>query len=540
MNNDVIAAGLASGKWKIHYGEQLHNDLTLDADVVIVGTGAGGGVSAELLSKAGLKVVLLEEGGLRYAQRDFKMREAEAYPTLYQESASRQTKDKGITILQGRTVGGSTTVNWTSSFRTPADTLHYWQEHFGLKGYTVDAMAPWFADAERRLHVSDWTVEPNNNNKMLKAGADRLGIKWASIRRNVNGCMNLGYCGMGCPANAKQSMLITTLPAALDLGASLLTNVRADRLIVEGGKVVAVEASALGNDGIRPNGKKVRVNARQVIVAGGAINSPALLLRSQVPDPHKTLGARTFLHPVPISGAMFPYPIEPYNGAPQSIYSDHFLHTQPIDGPIGYKLEVPPVHPLLAGITITGHGAQHATLMQNFPHLQVALALLRDGFHEQSQGGRVGLRSDGSALLDYPITPFVWDGVRRAYLDMAQIQFEAGASRVLPIHEDANPQGYSSWAEAKAAINRLPLQILRARVVSAHVMGGCGMGSDPKTSVIDADGRHHQLENLWVFDGSAFPTSIGANPQLSIYGLANRQATRLAKALTGKTVSLAS
>jgi choline dehydrogenase-like flavoprotein len=117
---------------------------------------------------------------------------------------------------------------------------------------------------------------------------------------------------------------------------------------------------------------------------------------------------------------------------------------------------------------------------------------------------------------------------------MAEIQYAAGAKVVMPLHEDAKP--YRNWADARRAIESLPMQTLRTRVASAHVMGGCAMGRDERRSVIRSDGRHHQIENLWVFDGSAFPTSIGANPQLSIYGMVARNATRLADLLT-KTVS---
>ena len=227
--HDPIVAGLERG-WKVLDGAALAQDQTLEADVVIVGTGAGGGVTAETLARAGLKVILLEEGPLK-STRDFRMREAEAYPALYQESAARQTKDKGISILQGRSVGGSTTVNWTSSFRTPADTLKYWQTQFGLKDFTVEQLQPWFEMMERRLHIQDWNTAPNANNLVLKTGAEKLGISWGHIRRNINGCWNLGYCGMGCPTNAKQSMLITTVPTAMDLGATLLYRVRAEKLL---------------------------------------------------------------------------------------------------------------------------------------------------------------------------------------------------------------------------------------------------------------------------------------------------------------------
>ena len=140
---DPVAAGIASG-WDVIDASRLDHDMTLESDVVIVGTGAGGGTAAEILADAGLRVVLLEEGPLK-SSRDFRMLESDAYPQLYQESAARKTKDRAINILQGRCVGGGTTVNWTSSFRTPPATLAYWQREFGLTDFTVEAMAPWFA-----------------------------------------------------------------------------------------------------------------------------------------------------------------------------------------------------------------------------------------------------------------------------------------------------------------------------------------------------------------------------------------------------------
>src|SRR5690606_2814641 len=145
--------------WRLFDGATLEAGKTFEADVAIVGTGAGGGVTAELLAAAGLKVLMLEEGGLR-SSRDFRMLESEAYPTLYQESASRKTKDKGINIMQGRTVGGTTVVNWTSSFRTPASTLVHWQEHYGLRDLTTEELTPWWERMEARLHVAPWAIPP--------------------------------------------------------------------------------------------------------------------------------------------------------------------------------------------------------------------------------------------------------------------------------------------------------------------------------------------------------------------------------------------
>jgi choline dehydrogenase-like flavoprotein len=227
-----------------------------------------------------------------------------------------------------------------------------------------------------------------------------------------------------------------------------------------------------------------------------------------------------------------PGTVNAFAGAPQSVYSDHFLYAKPIDGPVGFKLEVPPVHPLLAAVTMPGFGGSGAELMSDLPHLAVILALMRDGFHDESQGGTIELKHDHSPVLAYPITDYLWEGMRRAFLTMAEIQFAAGAKSVLPVHESAWP--YTTWSQARTQIAGLPMEILLARVVSAHVMGGCAMGADDRVAVVDGNGRHHAIDNLYVFDGSIFPTSLGTNPQLSIYAIVARMASRLAQALTRK------
>jgi choline dehydrogenase-like flavoprotein len=119
---------------------------------------------------------------------------------------------------------------------------------------------------------------------------------------------------------------------------------------------------------------------------------------------------------------------------------------------------------------------------------------------------------------------------------MMEIQFAAGAQKVLPVHEMAQP--YSTWSQAKTAVEALPMEPLLTKVVSAHVMGGCGLSASDKTGVTRPDGVHWQIDNLSIHDGSLFPTSIGANPQLSVYGMVNRLAQDLGKQLTGKALSL--
>jgi choline dehydrogenase-like flavoprotein len=521
---DRIRVGLAAG-WKHVDASKLAASRSHEFDVVIVGSGAGGGVTADILSDAGLAVALVEEGPLR-SSSDFHMREAEAYPQLYQESAARKTADKAVNILQGRCVGGSTTVNWTSSFRTPAAVLDFWSRQYGLSPLAGEALIPSFAAMEFKLSVRPWETAPNANNDVLARGAAKLGIDFGLIRRNVKGCWNLGYCGMGCPTDAKQSMLLTTIPAALDRGATLYSRLRADRLLVRGDRVVALDCSALGPDGIHPSGVRLTLRARHFVIAAGAIGSPALLMRSGVPDPHRLLGKRTFLHPTVVSAALMPERVAGFSGAPQTVYSDHFLQQAPIDGPLGFKLETPPLHPVLFSTTSQGFGESHARLMREFAQAHALIALLRDGFHPDSRGGQVRLGADDLPVLDYPLGEVFWEGARRALLVMAEIQFAAGARWVSPVHEQT--AGFTSWAAAKKGIAELPLRALACRVVSAHVMGGCAMADAPVRGSVDHRGRHFWLANLSVHDGSVFPTSLGVNPQLSIYALTARNAALLA------------
>ncbi|HEX3632602.1 MAG TPA: GMC family oxidoreductase [Casimicrobiaceae bacterium] len=524
---DPFRAGIAGG-WKVIDASSLQADLVLEADVAIVGTGAGGATAAEILSAAGLSVVMIEEGPLATSS-DFHMLEREAYPQLYQESAARKTRDKAINVLQGRCVGGGTTVNWTASFRTPSTTLDYWSARFGLTGFSEPDLAPWFERVERRLNITPWEVASNENNDVLRRGAQALGIPVAAIRRNVKGCWNIGYCGVGCPTNAKQSMLVTSIPAALSNGATLLTRARAWTFDHSGGHVTTLNCVGLDARGTDPGPRRISVRAATFVAAGGAIGTPALLLRSGAPDPAAIAGKRTFLHPTVVGAALMPHRVDGHAGAPQTVYSDHFLDSQPLDGPIGYKLEVPPLHPVLVATTLSGDGAAHARWMRELPRMQVLIALLRDGFHPQSQGGTVSLQHDGTPSLDYPLDEYFWDGARRALATMAEIQFAAGATKVMPVH--VSGASYSSWSEARAGIATLPLKPLAVPVASAHVMGGCPLGPDPRRAVTDTDGRHHHLDNLYVFDGSLFPTSIGANPQLSIYGIVTKLASTLAHRL---------
>ncbi|MFZ4478972.1 MAG: GMC family oxidoreductase N-terminal domain-containing protein [Rhodoferax sp.] len=526
--SDIYREGMASG-WKVIDAATLAEPLTLEADVAIIGSGAGGGVAAEILSLAGLRVLLLEEGPLRTSDSFKDMDEARAYRELYQEAGARATSDGAIAVMQGRAVGGSTTINWSSSFRTPAPTLQHWAAQHEVVGHSVDDMKPWFERMEERLSIAPWAALPNANNSVLKRACDALGWESHVIPRNVKGCWDSGYCGFGCPVNAKQSMLVSTIPVALQHGATLVHRLRVRQLQHSDGKITGAIGQALGRYGRTPSGVAVTIKAKHYIACGGAINTPALLLRSQLPDPHQRLGRRTLLHPVVVSLALMPERIDPFYGTPQSIASDHFQWNHGASGPMGYKLEVPPLAPGLTASAFNSVGQALRSDMAALAHANGMLALLRDGFVPESEGGSVRLAADGSPILDYELTEYAWDGARRAFLSMVEAQFAAGARKVRPGHIDA--PHYSSWSEARQAIAVLPMRKFLVSLFTAHQMGGCAMSENVKRGVVNSGGRHHQIANLSVMDGSVFPTSIGANPQLSIYALSAQNASALAQEL---------
>jgi len=506
-------------------GREIRSNLSLSADVCIVGSGPGGAITAARLAAAGARVILLEEGGFFSRKADFHMQEAEAYPKLYQDHGNRATDDLAITILQGRGVGGGTLVNWTTCFRTPEAALALWRERFGLADFTVERFRPHWEEIESRLNIREVDVsEVNGNNAVLLEGARKLGIATELLRRNVSSCLHTGYCGMGCPTNAKRGMALTYLPDAAGKGARVYADCRVTRLVLDERRerVTAVEAEVLDPETDRPSGRRVTVAAARFVVAGGAINSPALLLRSGVPDPHGRVGKRTFLHPVVATVAFFDTRIDPFYGAPQSVASHAFIDRP---GRMGFFLEVPPLHPMLASLALPGFGPAHRDGMRLLSRTNAVIALLRDGFLPDDEGGTVSLREGGSRLsIRYALGESHREAAREAMRVAARIQLAAGAREVRTLH--AQPVVIRSERDLDA-IDERPLGPNRIAVFTAHQMGGCAAGADPRVSVVDASLRHHQLANLWVFDGSVFPTSLGVNPQLSILGVVSASAERM-------------
>lgn len=491
----------------------------LSCDVCIIGSGAGGATLAAGLAEKGFDVIMLEAGEYD-TQKDFDMNEAKSFQRRYQEKGLRSTDDLSITILQGTGVGGSTTINWTSCFRTPKGILALWQERHGVDSLSEDILAPHFEAVEKRLSIQTWSSDLiNENNQTLWRGAKKLGWEVAPLRRNVLGCMNSGYCGMGCPANAKQGMLLTYIPDALDKGMRLYANTKADKLIEKNGKIVQIEASVMGTD------QRFKIKPKICVSACGAINGPALFLKSGIND-HGLVGKRTFLHPVVGLAAIFADKINGWYGAPQSVSSHQFIDRGA--DKIGFFLEHAPTHPVLAATAASGFGISQQRFMQNLYRASFVLALHVDGILDADQGGAVTVGSNGRVYIHYPISAALKEGFQESMKRMIEVSLAAGAEDTMTLH--TSPIHVAKMDDI-SKLDSAEYGALKHGIFSAHQMGGLAMGGDPRSSVVNPYLQHHRINNLFVVDGSVFPTALGVNPSESIYGLAHWARESIAQAI---------
>ncbi|MFI5278545.1 MAG: FAD-dependent oxidoreductase, partial [Ktedonobacterales bacterium] len=501
-------------------------DLTLTADAVVIGSGAGGGVIAARLAEAGKDVIILEKGGY-YNEADFNGSEALMTPQLYLRRGTLATSDLGMIVLAGSALGGGTIVNWSTSLRTPPDVLAEWEREHGLTGVTSPDYQRGFDFAETRLGVNTDDSDPNPNNAALMRGCQTLGYDWRRIARNASGCeQRCGACGYGCAYGRKQSTMLTFLQDAHDKGARVAVRCQVERVLVEAGRVTGVEGSALdGQTGAR---RRVTVKASVVVVAGGAVESPALLLRSGLRNPN--IGAHLRLHPVVALASYYDDLVEPWKGSLQTVLSDHFKHLR---GGYGLRFEVAPAHPGMLGmVTPWENGAQHKRDMARSAHAATFIALMRD-----TGEGRVTLDRQGDPVLRYFPNEVDRHYLAQAMGEMSRIAAAAGATRIATLHHrrmELNAEAGQAGAFTTQGLTDFVREIERRGVspnsipvFSAHQMGTCRLGASSKTAVADPSGEVYGVKGLFIGDGSGFPTASGVNPMISIMGLAYRVSERI-------------
>jgi choline dehydrogenase-like flavoprotein len=503
--------------------EQLSGaEATLTVDVCVVGSGAGGGVLAAELTRAGKSVVVLEQGAYRNEQ-DFKQLELAGSLELYLGGGLLGSEDGSIALLAGATLGGGTIVNYMNCIRTPEHIRKEWAEH-GIAGidqleYDQHIDAVW-----ERLQVNSEATSQNRPHRKMIAGLEACGFPWKPITRNADKACDdprvCGYCYAGCQKGCKQSTLKTYLQDASDAGAKFVVGARAERIVTADGRATGVEATVTNADG---STTKLTVEAPTVVVAAGSIESPALLLRSGIGGP--ATGKHLRLHPASIVQGVYEDEIEGWIGQTQSAVSYQFAE---LEGEWGFLVESAATAPgLIAANWPFDDGARHKReFSMGLKHAAPFITVARD--HGE---GEVAIDPHGRAVVRWSLSD---DVDRRLFVrgnqELAKLHKAAGAEEIFTLHADRvhwrKGDDFDAFLQKIEDASYAPNDVT---IFTAHQLGSCRMGSDPSSSVANGRGELHDTKGVWIGDASAFPTAPGVNPMISIMSLAHRTAGEILK-----------
>jgi long-chain-alcohol oxidase len=495
----------------------VDRDTTLSCDVVIVGSGAGGGAAAGVLASAGLDVIVIEAGGY-YDDEDFDGSEFGAI-TRYYMAAPSGTVDQSVGLVAGSCLGGGTVVNYTTSFRTPDEVRAEWAS-FGVPAFGSDLYTSSLDAVCERLGVNQEHNDPSTRDRKVQEGCVKLGWHIDAMPRNVTRCAQgkeCGYCGLGCRVGAKQSVVKTWLKDANQAGTRLIVGTKVSRVLIEGGGARGVAA-------VTEAGHHLTIRSRAVVAACGSLHTPALLRRSGLRN--QNIGKNLRLHPATVVFGVYDEELKPWEGVMQALYSDQH---RDLDDHYGLKYETAAAHPHLVLPFIPWRGARpHFELMQSLPSTVGLGVLLRD-----RDGGEVQVGRDGEPVVRYKLSPFDAAHVRTGIEGAAQIHEASGAQRIYSSHAEwvAYDPGSGSREQFMAAADGAGYGAGEIAFGSFHIMGSARMGGSPAGSVCDPTGQAWEVRDLYVCDASTFPTASGVNPQISIQAIAHMNASGLAAKL---------
>src|SRR5262245_35084264 len=504
---------------KIH--EPEGSEETIEADVCIVGSGSGGAVVAAVLARRGLDVVVLEAAGY-FNESDFNQLELPAYQQMFWRGGPNPTADGNVSLVAGTTLGGGTTINWTNCLRTRPWVREQWAEH-GLGDVGESAYDRHLDTVLERISANDRCSELNGTQQRLREGTEALGWSFERIVRNTDrdsySPEMAGYLGFGDQSGSKQSADRTWLADAQEHGARFLTFTRATRVLTDGGRAAGVEAVWQMPDG---RGARITVRAPRVVVACGSLESPALLMRSGIGGP--AVGQNLRLHPSTVVGGAYGSDQQAWWGPPQAGLCDEVADTG--EG-YGFLIETAQYAPgLIGSATPWISGADHKQRMEEFSRTATFISLTRD-----RGAGQVAVDASGESLPMYAITdPLDLENLKRGIEVQIRLHEAAGAHQIGPLAEGAPTWRRGDDLESFiAGVKRIPFRAGGYKLFSAHQMGTCRMGEDPQGSVAGPWGELHDTKGVWIGDGSAFPTSSGTNPMVSIMALAHRTAEAIAE-----------
>lgn len=499
--------------------EDYDDDEPIECDVVVVGTGAGGAVAGRHLADQGHAVVFVEEGE-HVRRNEFPGNFRSTMEQVYRHALS--VGNAAMPVPQGRLVGGSTAVNTGTSFRAPRWVMDRWCEELGSDKFSADALSPYFDRVENILQV-----EPADTRyagplyDIFRRGAENLGWHSDTIRRNAPGCQGDGMCDNGCPTDARRSTLVAYLPGALERGNIVLSGLKADRVLIEGGRAVGIEGVALDTNKcpvLDSSGreKRLRIRATAVVLAGGAMATPQLLLQQGLANSSGQVGRNLTLHPSGPCLGLFDEIVDADKYIPQTAYSHEFLNE-------GLMLLSAHAEAHMMPATTGLIGQRLMRVFEQSRHLAGTGFLLCD-----ETRGRVRLDHRGRAVMIYNLSRQEVAKIQRAHALLAELLLSAGAREVYP---GISPSVTLFDRKGVERFSRMKLGAGNFLLTSYHPLGTSKMSPDPRRGVVDTDHAVHDVPGMFIVDGSTVSGPLGVNPQLTVMALATRAAEKIGRRL---------
>lgn len=482
-------------------------------DVVVIGSGCGGATVAKELAAAGHSVLILERGGYYTTARgDFDQRADDMLARIDGGRGLDTTINGQIGLLYGNCVGGASVHYWADSWRIPADRSARYAA-LGVEGHEDADLAPHYARIERDLNIHPAPSEYYNRmNLLFDRGAARLGWQVEPVPQARKGCVKSGHCYQGCSFDAKQSQLVTHIPAALAAGAMLFADCRVDAVVTDGrGRATGVRASFLDRRTGRPSGHTLVVDARAVVLAAGGYGSAVIWLRSPLPNASGQVGKNLYCNPVPYLHAIFPDTVEQWWNIPTATGTMDFRVPRYDAGRYvegGYLLHPNQLQPELLAVTLPGFGIEHRRVMDVLPRMGGAVAWIDD-----EMPGTITLDRHGRPVYRYEIRGVDELKVRDAMKKQALVLLAAGATEVIV----PDTRGTRIHDEREIALLDL-IDIANGAFFfgAPHPAGSLRMGPDPRTAVVRSTHEAHEVPGLFVADPSAFPLPPSVDPSLGI------------------------
>lgn len=474
---------------------------------VVIGSGAGGAVLAARLAESGRSVLVIEEGP-SVDRHSFTQREDEMYGRLYRMGGGQMTADGTISVLQGRCLGGSTTVNMGDCVSTPPEVLEHWRQQHGWGDWGGITNEDVEAAARRAMAEMGATViadaDLNRSNTLLRDGAAQVGLRARALVHNRVGCTGSGYCLLGCAYDAKRGTLLSHLPRARAAGADIWCDAWVEILERQSGGGWAVR------------GPQLTAFAERVFVCAGAIHSPALLRRSRIGG--GAVGEHLSLQPQVPAMAVFNEVVDWHRGVPQSIGIDGALGQTAEAGLHGYTIEGLGAGPAMAAATLPLPIGELRALLARYRHMAGALCLVPD-----RPGGSIEWSRRGRQRIQYDLQPAWWDAARLALKDVARCWLAMGATEVRFATTRLGPIRSETDLSALDGLNPRPAEW---SLISAHPQGTCRMGSGAD-SVVGLDFRVRGHDDLYLCDASLFPTTASTHTMVPVMAMAHLLADAL-------------